>query len=76
MDAVAGVASSTLCHSLSYWSILMTSPVEFLTGEFRIKNGKKSPLKWHNQPGQNERLLESLIKCIWIYKFITRMCWL
>ena len=23
--------------SLSYWSIVMTSPVEFLTGEFRAK---------------------------------------
>ena len=31
-------------HSLSYWSIVMMSPVEFLTGEFHtMQTGVKSP---------------------------------
>ena len=29
-------------HSLSYWSIVMTSQVEFSTGEFRTKWYEKS----------------------------------
>ena len=36
-------------------------PVEFLTGELKIKTGMKSPLKCHNQPEKNNKgLLESL----------------
>ena len=31
------IGSGVKCHSLSYWSIVMTSPVEFSTGEFRAK---------------------------------------
>ena len=31
------VGSSVNYHSLSCWSIVMTSPVEFSTGEFRAK---------------------------------------
>ena len=36
------VGSGVKYHSLSHWSIVMTSQVEFLTG----------PLKWLNQPGK------------------------
>ena len=43
------VGSGVRYHSRSYWSIIMTSLVEFSTGEFRAKRGMKSPLKWHNQ---------------------------
>ena len=32
-------------HSLSYWSIVMTSPVEFSTGEFRDKQVRKKSFK-------------------------------
>ena len=31
------VGSGVKYHSLSYWSIVMTSPVEFSTGEFSAK---------------------------------------
>ena len=34
---VCSVGSGVKYHSLSYWSIVMTSPVEFLTDEFRAK---------------------------------------
>ena len=49
------VGSRVRYHSLSYWSIIMTSPVEFSTGEFRAKRGMKSPLKWRNQPRKKWR---------------------
>ena len=63
------VGSGVKCHSQSYWSIVMTSPVEFSTGEFRAKTGMKSPLKWHNQPGKkNKGLLESLEQCVYFHK--------
>ena len=37
MIDICCVGSGVEYHSLSYWSIAMTSPVEFSTGEFRAK---------------------------------------
>ena len=37
MIDICCVGSGVKYHSLSYWSIVMTSPVEFSTGEFRAK---------------------------------------
>ena len=37
MIDICRVGSGVKCHSLSYWSIVMTSPVELSTGEFRTK---------------------------------------
>ena len=37
MIDICFVESDVKYHSLSYWSIVMTSPVEFLTGEFHTK---------------------------------------
>ena len=34
---ICRVGSGVKYHSLSYWSIVMMSPVEFSTGEFRAK---------------------------------------
>ena len=49
------VGSRVKYHLLSYWSFVMTSPVEFLTGEFRAKQV--------NQPGKKRtfRLSKSLL---------------
>ena len=44
------VGSGVKYHSLPYWSIVMTSPVEFSTSEF-LQTGMKSPLEWPNQTG-------------------------
>ena len=57
MIDIGSVGSGVKYHSLSYWSIVMTSPVEFSTGI-------KSPLQWHDQPGkQNKGLVERLGEC-------------
>ena len=37
MIDICCVGSGVKYHSLSYWSIVMTSPVEFSTGEFGVK---------------------------------------
>ena len=37
MIKICCVGSRVKYHSLSYWSFVMTSPVEFSTGEFRAK---------------------------------------
>ena len=37
MIDIGSVGSGVKYHSLSYWSIVMTSPVEFSTDEFRVK---------------------------------------
>ena len=37
MMKICCVGSRVKYHSLSYWSFVMTSPVEFATGEFRAK---------------------------------------
>ena len=37
MVDICCVGSGVKCQSLSYWSIVMTSMVEFSTGEFRAK---------------------------------------
>ena len=47
-----------LCREMSFTvrlPIIMTSPVEFSTGEFRYEKGMKSPLKWHNQQGEKRQ---------------------
>ena len=54
MIDICCVGSSVKYLLLSYWSIVLTSPVEFSTGELW------SPSKWHNQPGKNKRLIECL----------------
>ena len=48
------VGSGVNYHSLSYWSFVMMSPVEFSTGEFCAK----SPLNGNQE--KNKGLLESL----------------
>ena len=48
-------------HSLSYWSIVMTVPVEFSTGEFRAKQvWKVLKNSTTNQEKKIKGLLESL----------------
>ena len=37
MIDIGSVGSGVKYHSLSYWSIVMRSPVEFSTDEFRVK---------------------------------------
>ena len=37
MIDICCVRSGVKYRSLSYWSVIMTSPVEFSTGEFRAK---------------------------------------
>jgi len=37
MIDICCVGSGVRYHSLSFWSIVMTSPIEFSTGEFRAK---------------------------------------
>ena len=44
MIDICWVGSGVKSHSLSYWSIVMTSPVEFSSGEFRT-NQKKIIIK-------------------------------
>ena len=42
MIDICCVGSGGKYHSLSYWSIVMTSWVEFSTGEFHVKQYEKS----------------------------------
>ena len=46
------VGSDVKYHSLSYWSIVMTSPVEFFDRWKSHQTGMKSSWQWHNQPGK------------------------
>ena len=66
MIDICYVRSGVQYHSLSYWSIVMMSLVEFLTGvvKFLRQTGSKSPLKWHNQSGKNKGLLSLLTTCV------------
>ena len=43
-------------HSLSYWSTVMTSPVEFSTGEFRAKHVWNVPQNGITNEGKKKRL--------------------
>ena len=49
MIDICCVRSSVKYHTMSYWSIVMKSAVEFLTGEFREFSYEKS-FKMDNQP--------------------------
>ena len=49
MIDICCVRSGVKYHTMSYWSIVMKSAVEFLTGEFREFSYEKS-FKMDNQP--------------------------
>ena len=60
MIDICCVGSSVTYHSLSYWSIVMMSRVEFLTGECRAKRCERSFKMAQPTRKTNKGLLESL----------------
>ena len=72
MIDICCVGSGVRYHSLSYWSIVMTSPVESFDRWNSSQTGMKSPLKWHiNQQEKKNKGLQSL----WTAKRINSSVW-
>ena len=62
MIDICCVRTGVKYHSFSYWSIVMTSLVEFSTGEFRAKQVLKVLESGITNQEKNQGLLESLVK--------------